>query len=362
MASSAKSETITNKDLTWINIENPTRESMGEVARQGYHFHELNIEDSLSKIQIPKIDRQKDYIFVLLHFPTTTKSGQHSHPHARPHLHRSSSIPAIISRARRRKDSDSFLTSVHLDQLSIFAGKNFLITIHQGDLQPLNDLFQQCKQGNDLQRDELMGKTSGYLLHSIIDILVDDLFHLIMKIVGNLQDIEEAVFDDKVEVVREISLLRRDITALRRIVFPLSRIVSEIRIRDIHKFSEEEDLTEYYNDVEDHINKVLEVLESSKETIEIYKDTDFMLNSEKANQILSLLTIVFTFSIPAAVVGTYYGMNVNLPGGIETGPWTFFGMYTTLIIVLIIFAASALLMYWYFHKVGWITSTTRHKS
>jgi magnesium transporter len=357
MASSAKSETITNKDLTWINIENPTRESMGEVARQGYHFHELNIEDSLSKIQIPKIDRQMDYIFVLLHFPTTSKSDQH----ARPHLHRSS-IPAIISRARRRKHSDSFLTSIHLDQLSIFAGKNFLITIHQGGLQPLNDLFQQCKYGNDLQRDELMGKTSGYLLHTIIDVLVDDLFHLIMKIVGNLQDIEDAVFDDKVEVVREISLLRRDITALRRIVFPLSRIVSEIRIRDIHKLSEEEDLTEYYNDVEDHIKKVLELLESSKETIEIYKDTDFMLNSEKANQILSLLTIVFTFSIPAAVIGTFYGMNVNLPGGIETGPWTFFGIYTTLIIVLIIFAASALLMYWYFHKVGWITSTTRHKT
>ena len=115
MASSAKSETITNKDLTWINIENPTRESMGEVARQGYHFHELNIEDSLSKIQIPKIDRQKDYIFVLLHFPTTTKSGQHSHQHARPHLHRSS-IPALISRTRRRKHIDRFLTSVDLDQ------------------------------------------------------------------------------------------------------------------------------------------------------------------------------------------------------------------------------------------------------
>jgi magnesium transporter len=361
MASSAKSETITNKVLTWINIENPTRESMGEVARQGYHFHELNIEDSLSKIQIPKIDRLKDYIFVVLHFPTTTKSGQHSHPYARPHLHCSSTIPAIISRARRRKHG-GFSIPMHLDQLSIFAGKNFLITVHQGDLQPLNDLFQQCKQGNDVQKDELMGKTSGYLLHTIIDVLIDDLFHQIIKIVGNLQDIEDAVFDDKVEVVREISLLRRDITALRRIVFPLSRIVSEIRIRDIQRLSGEEDLTEYYNDVEDHINKVLEVLESSKETIEIYKDTDFMLNTEKANQILAILTIVFTFSIPATVVGTFYGMNIYLPGGIEPGPWTFFGTYTTLIVVLVISAAFAMLMYWYFRKVGWITSTTRHKT
>jgi magnesium transporter len=360
MASSAKSETITNKDLTWINIENPTRESMGEVAHQGYHFHELNIADSLSKSQIPKIDRQKEYIFVLLHFPTTSRESHRSHPE--PPLHRSSTIPGIISRARRRKHSDGFSTSMHLDQLSMFLGKNFLITVHQGDLQPLNELFQQCKQGSGLQKDELMGKTSGYLLHTIIDVLVDDLFHQIMKIVGNLQDIEEAVFDDKVEVVREISLLRRDITALRRIVYPLSRIVLEIANRDMVKLSEGEDLSEYYGDVMDHINKVLEVIESSKETIEIYKDTDFMLNTEKANQILSILTIVFTFSIPATVVGTFYGMNINLPGGIETGTWTFFGTYTTLIIVLIISSIFAFMMYWYFHKVGWITYTGRRNT
>jgi magnesium transporter len=360
MAPSANLETITNKDLTWINIENPTREIMGEVARQGYHFHELNIEDCLSKIQIPKMDRHNDYVFVVLHFPTTTKSGNGSY--SQPHIRRSSTIPAIMARARRRKYSDSYSTSMNIGQLSIFAGKNFLITVHQGDLQPLNDLYQQCKQTDDAQKDELMGKTSGYLLHTIIDVLVDDLLHLLMKIVGNLQDIEEAVFDDKVESVREITLLRRDITALRRIVFPINRIVSEISSRVIQRFSEEEDLTEYYSDVEDHIKKVLEVLESSRETIEIYKDTDFMLNSEKSNQILSILTIVFTFSIPAAVVGTFYGMNINLPGGIEIGPWTFFGHYSTLIVVLIISAASALLMYWYFHRVGWIANTVRHKT
>lgn len=123
--------------------------------------------------------------------------------------------------------------------------------------------------------------------------------------------------------------------------------------------SEEEDLSEYYNDLMDHINKALEVLKSSKETIEIYKDTDFMLNTEKSNQMLSILTIVFTFSIPVAVIGTFYGMNINLPGGIETGLWTFFGTYTTLIVVLIISSISALIMYWYFYKVGWITYTRR---
>ena len=337
-----RSDTITNKGLTWINIERPTREVMTEMLRNGYPFHELNIEDSLSKIQIPKIDRHSDYIFIIFHFPTTS-----SYP---------TSTIAVTSTKKQKKNGS---TTLRFSQLSVFAGKNFLVTVHQGDLQPLNELFQLCKN-NSSQKEELMGKSSGYLLHTIIDVLVDDLLHILMKIVGNLQDIEDAVFDDKVGVVKEISLLRREITILRRIVFPLKRIVSEISSRDIQKFSEE-DLTEYYNDVEDHINKVLEVLESSKETIEIYKDTDFMLNTEKTNQILAILTIVFTLSIPVTVIGTFYGMNINLPGGTEIGPWAFLGTYTTLIVIVIISAASALLMYWYFRKVGWISSPSSSK-
>ncbi|HEX7209037.1 MAG TPA: CorA family divalent cation transporter, partial [Nitrososphaeraceae archaeon] len=162
-----------------------------------------------------------------------------------------------------------------------------------------------------------------------------------------------------VGVVKEISILRREITILRRIVYPLRRIVSDIT-HDIQKFSEQ-NLTEYFNDVEDHINKVLEVLETSRETIEIYKDTDFMLSSEKTNQILAILTIVFSLSIPATIIGTFYGMNINLPGGLETESWNFMGRYTTLIVVLIISAASVLLMYWSFLRVGWVTSSSRIK-
>jgi magnesium transporter len=336
-----KLDTITNEGLTWINIERPTRDTMENLlSNKGFHFHELDIDDCLSKIQIPKIDKHSEYIFVVLHFP-------------------SSPIHTTINSAKKKARKTS-TTTLRFSQLAVFAGWNFLVTIHQGDLQPLNDLFQQCKQGNINQKEEIMGKTSGYLLHTIIDVLVDDLFHMLMKIVGNLEDIEDAVFDDKVEVVKEISLLRREITILRRIVYPLKRIVSDIT-RDIQRFSEE-NLTEYFNDVEDHINKVLEVLETSRETIEIYKDTDFMLNTEKTNQILAILTIVFSLSIPATIIGTFYGMNISLPGGLETGPWVFLGTYTTLIIMLILSAAAALLMYWSFRRVGWVTSTRRRSS
>jgi len=313
-----KLEVVRNNGLTWIDIQNPTRDMIAKLGEK-YSFHELNVEDCLSKIQIPKVDKYKDHIFIILHFPTTDKKTKK--------------------------------TTLRFSQLSIFAGANFLVTVHQGDLKPLEEMFSLCKQ-NDKLRETYMGKSSGYLLHSIIDVLVDDLLHMLMKVVGNLEDIEDAVFDDKVAVVKEISLLSREITTLRRVVFPLKRIVLEVT-KDIQKFSDE-DLTQYFNDVGDHIDKVLEVLEGSRETIEIYKDTDFMLSTEKTNEILAVLTILFTLSIPVTIIGTFYGMNMNLPGGIQTGSWTFFGTYTTMIIVVLITIACTLIMLLYFRRVGWI--------
>jgi hypothetical protein len=64
------------------------------------------------------------------------------------------------------------------------------------------------------------------------------------------------------------------------------------------------------------MDKAFEILEESKETIEIYKDTGNMLSTEKTNRILSVLTILFTLSIPATIIGAIYGMNVHLPGRI----------------------------------------------
>jgi len=77
---------------------------------------------------------------------------------------------------------------------------------------------------------------------------------------------------------KEITILRREITSLRRVVLPLKKILLEIISRDVKKFSntkEEEELISYFDDVNDNIFKVLEALDESKETMEIYKDTDF---------------------------------------------------------------------------------------
>ena len=76
-----------------------------------------------------------------------------------------------------------------------------------------------------------------------------------------------------------------------------------------------------------------------------------MLGTEKANKILSILTIIFTLSISITVISSFYGMNISIPGRIEAPP-TFLGAYTSMIFVIIISIIPTLSMYWYFRRAG----------
>ena len=317
-----KIETIQGEKFVWIDLQNPDRNDVEKLAKK-YNFNTLNIEDCMTKFELPKLDSYDDHFFVILHFPP------------------------LAQKTGILKNS----------QLSIFVGKDFLVTVHQGDLRPLVELVDICKTNSDQQRkNRLLGKSSGLLLHEIIDVLVDDLLHTSRKIIANLDEIEDRVFDEVKPVARSIALLRREINRLRRIANPLKKFVLEIA-KNVKKFSEreEDELTLYYDDVIDHIDKVIETLEESRETMEIYKDTDFVLSTEKTNKVLGMLTIIFTLAIPSTVIGTFYGMNINLPGGIENSLMVL-GPFTTFIFIIIASIIPAIMMFTYFKKLGWISS------
>ena len=317
-----KIETIQGEKFVWIDLQNPDRGDVEKLAKK-YNFNALNIEDCMTKFELPKLDSYDDHFFVILHFPP------------------------LAQKTGILKNS----------QLSIFVGKNFLVTVHQGDLKPLIELVNICKTNLDQQRkNRLLGKSSGLLVHEIIDVLVDDLLHTSRKIIANLDEIEDRVFDEVKPVARNIALFRREINRLRRIANPLKKFVLEIA-KNVKRFSEKDDdeLTLYYDDVIDHIDKVIETLEESRETMEIYKDTDFVLSTEKTNKVLGMLTIIFTLAIPSTVIGTFYGMNVNLPGGIGVD-LMILGPYTTFIFIIVASAVPAIMMFTYFKKLGWISS------
>ncbi|MBM3157458.1 MAG: magnesium transporter CorA family protein [Chloroflexi bacterium] len=308
--------TVTWRNLTWVNMERPTRRELDSLA-QNYPFHPLDLDDCLSKVQLPKIDEYESYLFTILHFP--------------------------VFEHRTRITSPG--------QLAIFLGKEFVVTVHSGELKPLVNLPVNCQQ-NSKTCEEYLGKDSGYFLYRIVDMLVDYCFPMVNKTFYNLDAIEDRVFDDKITVSHEIATLRRDIASQRRIIGILRSVVADLE-RKAQRYTEV-DLKVYFGDINDHIARLWSNLDECNETIEIYKDTDFTMGQERTNRILAILTIVFTVSIPFTVIASLYGMNVRLPGGTETGAWTAWGSYTTFIIVLLVAGLPTLLMLWLFRRWRWL--------
>jgi magnesium transporter len=350
-----------NESLIWIDIQNPNKDKVNLLAQRYPSFNSLNLDDCLSKIQIPKIDRYQDHIFIILYFPI----------------------------AEKEKDEDIY----RISQLSIFLGRNYLVTVHQGNLNPIVEMFCQCKGNKDSSTSSssytnineyrhnqepltpsFMQKKSYsiYLFYKILDVLIDDLLRIVNHVTERLEDIEDDVFNDKIVLTKRISLLRRDIATLSRIAIPLKQIIMEIMTKDIQNLLDEKDLHRqqednsnsvddlvlFFSDLKDHIGKVIEALDSSNKTIAIYQDTNFMLSNDKTNRALTVLTIMFTLTIPITVISAIYGMNVKLPGGNEM-PWTLFGPYTTFIVVLLGSAIASLVMLWSFYYFGWIIAKSR---
>jgi magnesium transporter len=163
---------------------------------------------------------------------------------------------------------------------------------------------------------------------------------------SNLEDLEDKVFDDRIDASRDVAELRRDIAHQRRIIAPLRRVINALEVK-AERFTKE-DISAYFGDVSDHINRVWETLEECKESIEIYKDVDFTLTQDRTNRILMVLTILMTIMLPFTVVSGIYGMNIPLPFGSEPGS---LAPFWALFSIMLLFAGT---MLFFFRRRRWI--------
>jgi magnesium transporter len=300
--------------VRWIDLENPSKGDLTTLEID-YGFHTLNLEDSLSKIQLTKVEQHKDYLFIILRFPVLCETNK--------------CAPT---------------------QIAFFVGKDYLITIHEKRIWVLDEIANSFED-MAIEYGKLPPFGIGSLLYKIMDGIINSLFPIVEGIMDRLENMEEAVFEEKEEVFFNVTRLRRDISDLRRIMAPLRRVISEIELGV--KGISGEDMGIYFADLRDHIEKIWELSENAKEIVDIYKDTDFTLYQQRMNRALVILTVIFTATIPASTLGTFYGMNVVLPGGLVNPP-TFLGPYTTFIIIVLVSVIPAAAMLAYFRHIGWL--------
>jgi magnesium transporter len=118
-------------------------------------------------------------------------------------------------------------------------------------------------------------------------------------------------------------------------MFPGRTLLVELE-KKLKRFSKT-DLTIYFSDFMDHMNKICDTLDECKEVIEVYKDADYLLGSYRANRVTRILAVIFAIGLPILVVFGLYSMYVILNEGVgKASPQTFFLL---LIIVFIIIGA-----------------------
>lgn len=271
-------ETVTWGDVTWINIEKPS-ERETEYLAANYPFHQLDLDDVLSRRQRPKIDEYKEYLFLVFHFPVYNKTQRVMVP----------------------------------SQLSVFIGENYLITLHNGELKPLVKLFREC-QIDDESREEYLGNGAGFLLYRIVDRLVDYCVPILNKMLDNIEDIEDEVFSEQSKgTIKDISMLRRDIISFRRTIWPMRAVIGGMENKLRRFISDTKEIPVYFGDMVDHVDKIWDALDEYKEIIEGLSATYDSLSSNRTNEVVRMLTIIATIMLPITVVASIYGMNINLP-------------------------------------------------
>ena len=265
---------ISANGLTWIHVDHPGALEAAELAER-FGFHELDIEDVLSKRQRPKIDEYPNYLFIVLHFPFYDKTVQR----------------------------------LNAAELDVFLGPDFVVTLPNVELLPVTYLFRRCEDDPE-RREDLFSKGSGYLLYHVLDDLFDYCFPILDKIATKLDTIEDEMFEGRSEeVVRDISNAKQEIISYRKIIKP-ERSTLRVLERYTQRFLPEE-LEVYYDDIVDASERVWDLLDNYKEVVEALEATNESVISHRQNYRLQLLTVFSVIFLPLTLISGVFGMNFD---------------------------------------------------
>ena len=207
---------------------------------------------------------------------------------------------------------DKTVKRLNAAEIDIFVGPDFLITLPNEPLQPVEYLFERCRT-NEETREDLFSKGPGYLLYKIVDACVDASFPMLRKMGNKLEYLEDAIFEGESDkVVRDISNAKQEIINFRKIVRP-----QRAAFRDLERTKSRyiaEDLDIYFDDINDASERVWDLLENYKEVVEALESTNESVLSHRVNDSLRVLTAFSVIMLPLTLIASVFGMNVGVPG------------------------------------------------
>jgi len=291
-------------EFVWIGIADPSEEEMHSLANN-YDLHPLAVEDAIKANQLPKIDVYDDQLFVV---------------------------------ART-----AHLTDDHIDygETAIFVGHSHIISVRHGSTRAHTALREQLEKS-----PRLLTHGVDYLLHAILDYIVDGYVPLIEDLEEEVLEMETKAIDGflgRVEVNR-IFTVRRELIRFQRVLGPMSEVATKLARQELPCIDAE--ARHYFRDVQDHIRRVQARVDGLREVLTSVFELSTLLEQQRQGTITRQLAAwAAILAVPTAIAGIY-GMNFeNMP----ELRWRY-GYF----MVVGLIAATCALLYRRFRKVGWL--------
>lgn len=292
----------TGPGAVWLDLEGvDDRTARALLSPLG--IHPVALDDMVAHINRPKVDDYGDYLYLAVH-SARWEGG----------------------------------TRPTLREIDFLICERFLITLHDEPTRSVSVAHEVLAR-----RPELLARGPAFLLHFLLDVLVDHYLPITEQIAAEIDTLEEALFRGPETPMDEgILRLKRGLSALRRIVGPQRDTVLALTRDEFRAIPAE--VRPYLRDVYDRLARVSDLLDSFRDEGATLLELQVAVTSNRLNSVIKVLTVIATIMLPLTVVTSYYGMNFRLP----EYAWHYGWLYALGILTL-----TALGTWWYLRRRHW---------
>ena len=304
--------------VVWVDFEATNKDEekfAAEILAKYFKFHYLTIEDCMETRNQPKVEAFKNYIFFIVHGVTN------------------------------RTNSTNFATK----ELDGYLGKNFVVTFRNEPFKSIDTVKENLSRSTFACQ-----RGAAYLLHQILDHLVDLYMPIVDDFDNSIEELEERVFAMKrndTAVLEEIMDFRRSVARLKRIS---TRQLDALYRLSHGEFPQiPENILPFYRDVHDHLQRISDLAESYRDLVNGLFDIHFSVTANKTNDVMKVLAVFSAIILPLSLIAGIYGMNFeNMPE--LHSPY---GYYFTMLLMAVI----GIGLFAYFWRKGWIFDSKEEK-
>jgi magnesium transporter len=298
----------------WIEMNGTGDLEMLRELGVKYHLHPLALEDILNTGQRPKVEPYDHYLFI---------------------------IAQMLYR-----DEESRMCG---EQVSMFLGKNLLITIQED---PEADVFDPVRERLRSGRGYIRKLGPDYLAYALLDSIIDHCFPILEALGDALEEMEDELIEHPTKnCVATLHNYRRTLMQMRRFVWPERDVVSNL-LHDDSGFVAQQTKV-FLRDCYDHTVQIMDLVESYRDVTGGMMELYLSAVGQRTNEIMRVLTVMSSVFIPLTFIAGLYGMNFDYADGAK--PWNMpeLHWHYGYLACLALMAAVAVGMFIFFKRKRW---------